>query len=66
LSPFFGSNDTCIDYVNLEAFPKFEDRPADKWNDLVKGVSEDPNHEFKALSVKFDAQMIEPEKILVD
>jgi hypothetical protein len=52
LSPFFGSNETCIDYVNLEAFPKFEDRAADKWNDLLKGVLEDQSHSFKALSVK--------------
>ena len=66
LSPFFGSNVTCIDYVNLDAFPKFEDRPADKWNDLLKGVLEDPSHSFKALSVKQDAEMVDPEKILVD
>ena len=66
LAPFFGSNDTCMDYVNLENFPKFEDRPADKWNDLLKGVLEDPGHSFKALSVKQDAEIIDHEKILVD
>jgi hypothetical protein len=66
LSPFLGSNETCNDYVNLDAFPKFEDRPADKWNELIKGVLEDPNHVFKALSVKHDSELIESEKILVD
>jgi hypothetical protein len=66
LAPFFGSNDTCMDYVNLENFPKFEDRPADKWNDLLKGVLEDPGHSFKALSVKQDAEIIDIEKILID
>merc|ERR1711957_1052166 len=38
LTPFFGNTDTCIDFVNVEPFPKFEDRPADKWNELIRGV----------------------------
>ena len=28
LQPFFGSTDTCIDYVNVTDFPKFEDKGA--------------------------------------
>lgn len=41
LTPFFGSSDNCIDYVNVEAFPKFEDRPADKWSEILKAIYED-------------------------
>ena len=58
--------DTCADYVNIENFPKFEDRAADKWNELIKGVQEDANVESRALSVKHDAEFVDPEKILVD
>lgn len=66
LAPYFASADTCNDYVDLEVLPKFEDRAADKWNDLLKGVLEDPNHSFKALSVKQDTELLDPEKILLD
>ena len=66
LSPFFGSVDTCVDFVNLDTFPKFEDKPADKWNETVKGILEDPGHSFKALSMKDESELIDQEKILVD
>ena len=51
LSPFFGSTETCVDFVNLETFPKFEDKPADKWNDLIKSLvpGEEATHSFHAL-----------------
>ena len=29
MTPFFGNTETCIDYVNVENFPKFEDKPAE-------------------------------------
>ena len=41
LAPFFGTVETCMDFVGIEAFPKFEDRAADKWNELIKGVIDD-------------------------
>lgn len=67
LAPFFGNSETCIDYVNLETFPKFEDRAADKWNEVVKGIYEDQEHTvMKALSQKDDASMIPHEAVLVE
>ena len=67
LSPFFGSADNCIDYINAENFPKFEDKPADKWNEIVKGMCDEvPTHKFKALSTKEDSTMLAPEAMLVE
>ena len=67
LGPFFGTSDTCIDYVNVETFPKFEDRPADKWNEIVKAIFEDTNGTcLKALGQKDEASMINPEAVLVE
>lgn len=68
LAPFFGTTETCVDYVNLEAFPKFEDKPADKWNELFKGMTAEdaPTHKFRALSQKDDGTLLTPEQVLVD
>ena len=65
MGPMLGSSDTCIDYLNL-TLPKFEDRPPEKWNELVKAMSEDNTLKAHALSVKDDATLIQPEQILVD
>lgn len=67
LGPFFGSTENCVDYINVDAYPKFEDKPADKWNDIIKGMcDEEPTHTFKALSMKDDSTMLGPDQILVD
>lgn len=67
LSPFFGSTDNCLDYINVEAYPKFEDKPADKWNEIIKAMlDEEPTHTFKALSNKDESTMLAPDQILVD
>lgn len=50
LGPFFGQSDTCIDFINVETYPKFEDRTPDKWNEILKGIPEDPEFAMKALS----------------
>ena len=56
-----------MDYVNLETFPKFEDRVADKWNEVVKALFEDQeNTVMKALGQKDDASLIPHESVLVD
>lgn len=66
MTPFFGNTETCIDYVNVENFPKFEDKPADKWNELIAGANESAEKVVKALSQKEDGVLIQPENILVD
>lgn len=67
LSPFFGNSENCIDYVNVEAFPKFEDRPADKWNEIIRAMTdESATHVFKALSQKDESTILTPEQILVE
>jgi len=50
LSPFFGHSDTCIDFVNLDTFPKFEDRVPDKWNELFKSMPDESDFVIRALS----------------
>jgi hypothetical protein len=66
LLPFFGSQDTCVDFVNLEAYPKYEDRTPDKWNEALKSVCEDPEVQFKALSQKDEGSLVLPDQILVE
>ena len=62
LSPFFGSAENCLDFINVEVYPKFEDKPADKWNEIIKGMCDEvPTHTFKALSAKDDSTMLTPE-----
>jgi hypothetical protein len=65
MGPLLGSSDTCIDFVNL-TLPKFEDRPPEKWNELVKAMSEDPSLKAHALCAKDDGHLLQPEQILVD
>ena len=66
MTPFFGNTDTCIDYVNVENFPKFEDKAADKWNELISGANDSAEKVVKALSQKEDGVLIQPENILAD
>jgi len=66
LAPFFGSTDNCIDYVNVESYPKFEDRTPDKWHELLKAMTEDSTFALKALSQKDDATILAHEQVLID
>lgn len=65
LTPFFATADTCADYAN-EPYAKFEERPADKWNELLKNVFEDGNVQLNVLSSKEESQVVKPEGILVE
>jgi hypothetical protein len=58
LSPFFGAAENCADYLSIETFPKFEDKTADKWNDITKAIIEDTNSVFKALRSKSDTSLV--------
>lgn len=51
LTPFFGHNDSCIDFLNVPSFPKFEDRPVEKWNEIIKAMGDQnaPTHKFRAI-----------------
>jgi len=51
LSPFFGTQETCSDYIN-EVGAKFEDRNPDKWNELLKNVYNDGKVEMTVLVKK--------------
>ena len=70
MTPFFGTLDSCGDFLNIEVFPKFEDKPVDKWNEIIKpmagqlgdgGVVLNATHKFKALSQKDDSKLLKPE-----
>jgi len=65
LTPFFGNTETCVDFLNLEVFPKFEERPPDKWNEVIKAVHE-AEKEVSALSQKDYSTLIPQENILVE
>ena len=68
LGQFFGTSDTVIDYVNIDPLPKWEDKPADKWNEIIKGMTaeEGPTHNFRALSAKDDGTLISAEQVLIE
>ena len=66
LGPYFGNYDTCIDFVNIENFPKYEDKPADKWSEVLKAMQDDQSLQIRALSQKDDATLISPDQILVE
>jgi hypothetical protein len=66
LMQFFGTNEVCNDFVNLDVFPKYEDRAPDKWNEALKNVNEDPNIIVKALGQKDESKIINPELVLVE
>lgn len=40
LGPFFGSTEQCIDFINVPAYPKFEDKAPEKWNELVTAIKD--------------------------
>ena len=64
--PFFGSTDTCIDFINVAAYPKYEDKSPEKWSEILKGTFEDESFTIHALSQKDDASCLTAEQILVD
>jgi hypothetical protein len=39
MTPFFGTLDSCGDFLNIDVFPKFEDKPVDKWNEIIKPMA---------------------------
>jgi hypothetical protein len=38
--------------LNVPSFPKFEDRPVEKWNEIIKAMGDQnaPTHKFRAIS----------------
>ena len=64
--PFFGNNDTCIDYINVPQYPKYEDKSPEKWSEQLKTIFEDPAFAVNALSLKDDSTCLTAEQILVD
>ena len=63
LGMFFASAETCIDYVN-EPYTKYEERPPDKWNDIIKAISE--HGELRVLTSKDEASVLQSSAILVE
>ena len=63
LAMFFATAETCIDYVN-EPYTKYEERPPDKWNDIMKAVTE--SGDLKVLTSKEETTALQPAAILVE
>jgi hypothetical protein len=64
LSKFFGSSETCLDFINISEFPKFDDKAPNAWEDLMEQF--DSNGEVKALSQKEEGSIIQGDQIIVD
>ena len=65
LSPFFATADTCMDFC-AEPYVKFDEKPADKWNDLLKNMFDDGRVQLSVLTAKEECQVIKAEAILVE
>lgn len=66
LSPFFGTPETCGEYISVENLPKYEEKGAEKWVEIFKGILEDGNSSFKGVRSKDTSKMIPTENVLVD
>lgn len=65
LSPFFATPDTCIDYVS-EPYARYEERPPEKWNELLKAIYNEGNVKISVLRSKEKATVLRPETILIE
>ena len=65
LIPFFANADLCGELVS-EPYPKYEERPPDKWNEWIKNVYGEARCRVKALGNKDEASLIPKENVLVE
>ena len=65
LSPFFTQPEELSSYV-AEPYTKYEDKPADQWNDIFHKIVDGDDSECHALARNSDATVIDPERLLVD
>lgn len=65
LSPFFVKPEELQNYVK-EPYPKYEEKPADQWNDVFHKLIDEGDHYCNALTKPSDATIIDEERILVD
>jgi hypothetical protein len=60
LAPFFATPETCIDYV-AEPYARYDERPPDKWNELLKAVYNEGEVKVKPLKTREDSTIIKSE-----
>lgn len=65
MAPFFIKPEELATFV-AEPYPKYEEKPADQWNDAFHKLVESDNSECHALARNSDASVIDPERLLVD
>ena len=65
ISPFFSKPDELATFVQ-EPYAKYDDKPADQWNDSFHKLIDDGGYYCSALSNASEAAIIEVERILVD
>lgn len=65
LAPFFTRPDELLNFVS-DPFPKYEDKPADQWNDAFRKLVGTGDCECHALARTSDAKIIKHERLLVD
>lgn len=65
LAPFFARPEELPTFVR-EPYTKYEDKPADQWNDVFHKIVDASNYYCNALANPHDAKIIDPERILAD
>jgi len=67
LGPCLATTENCVDYVNVEAFAKFEDKKPEDWDKMLKEtVAEDTTSIWHAYVAKDDGKNLTQEQVLVD
>jgi|688.fasta_scaffold1371251_1 hypothetical protein len=61
----FGSTDACGEFV-LEPYCKYDERPPDKWNDLLKAIYNEGKVIIHVIKSKDEVTVLKTESILVD
>ena len=62
LSPFFGNAESIGEFFS-EPYIKPEERPYDKWNNIITMLKDAPELHFNVLKAAANATMIDPERV---
>lgn len=65
MSPYFAKPENCIDYV-AEPYTKFEERPADKWNELFKQIYDEGRVQVNPLATREQSSILNKDVVLAE
>jgi hypothetical protein len=58
LSPFFGTNEMCGEFIKSSVWPKFEDKLPEKWNDIFNMINDENEKTVRVLTKKEEAKFL--------